>query len=184
MVDFFKALKRKQFIDSIFINDFFTGVGSRKTPKNILELMELIGYTIAVYSDKILVSGGAIGADSAFETGAKEGGGRTKIFYAKDCTKEAQELSKSFLNESHWNNLNDYQRKLMGRNSQQVLGRHLNSRTSFVICWTPEGKSVGGTKIAINLALSKGIPVYNLFFDDVKELFINGLDLSDKYLPF
>ena len=48
---------------------FYTGIGSRKTPKTILKLFT----EVAIYLSKqgyILRSGGAKGADQAFERGA------------------------------------------------------------------------------------------------------------------
>lgn len=48
---------------------FWTGVGSRETPRDILDLMEDIAFKLS--QDKwILRSGGAEGADTAFEIGA------------------------------------------------------------------------------------------------------------------
>lgn len=51
--------------------------------------------------------------------------------------------------------------KLMGRNYRQIVGvKEPNSQ--FVICWTPDGKMVGGTAEAWRIALHFKIPVYNL----------------------
>jgi len=48
---------------------FYTGVGSRKTPLSILKVMRKLGYKLAI-DGWMLRSGGADGADSAFEKGA------------------------------------------------------------------------------------------------------------------
>ncbi len=61
-----------------------------------------------------------------------------------------------------WHNCSDYAKGCHGRNIYQVLGRDLKTQVSFVICWTPEGKEIGGTRTAIVLAKRNKIPVYNL----------------------
>ncbi|MBC7883816.1 MAG: hypothetical protein H7Y37_21205 [Anaerolineae bacterium] len=48
----------------------YTGIGSRKTPANTLKLMQKIGYRLNNLGIR-LRSGGAEGADSAFEAGAR-----------------------------------------------------------------------------------------------------------------
>lgn len=47
----------------------YAGIGSRQTPDDILELMHRIGSTLAI-NGFTLRSGGAVGADTAFEQGA------------------------------------------------------------------------------------------------------------------
>ena len=47
---------------------WYTGVGSRETPSDILEVMESVGYALASQG-WTLRSGGAVGADQAFERG-------------------------------------------------------------------------------------------------------------------
>lgn len=47
---------------------WYTGVGSRETPDNILKLMEDVGFALASQG-WTLRSGGALGADQAFERG-------------------------------------------------------------------------------------------------------------------
>lgn len=49
---------------------FYAGIGSRETPPNILRIMESIAFKLAI-DGWTLRSGGADGADTAFETGAK-----------------------------------------------------------------------------------------------------------------
>jgi len=46
----------------------------------------------------------------------------------------------------------DYAKKLHGRNVKQVLGDDLKTPSDFLLCWTKEGKDVGGTRTAIVLA--------------------------------
>ena len=49
---------------------FYTGIGSRQTPKDILNLIEDVAFKLAS-KGYILRSGAAKGADTAFEDGAK-----------------------------------------------------------------------------------------------------------------
>jgi len=105
----------------------------------------------------VLRSGGAIGADSAFERGA----GRAKeIFYAADATPASVEIASTV--HPAWHRCSDYARKLHGRNVMQVLGRDLKLPSKFVVCWTRDGLPVGGTATAIRLARKFDIPVFNL----------------------
>lgn len=143
---------------------YYTGVGSRKTPPDVLDLMRDIaqhlqreGYTLR--------SGGAQGADSAFEEGA---GIDKNIFYAKDACQVSMEIAAQF--HPAWDRCSDYAKKLHGRNSFQVLGRHLSTPSDFLICWTPDGckrhvdrvYQTGGTGTAISIADAYGVHVYNL----------------------
>lgn len=122
----------------------------------------------------VLRSGGAIGADSAFEQGCDSGRGKKEIFYAsnnkgkivtdKNVWEEAAKLAEGI--HPAWEKCNEYARKLHSRNCFQVMGGDLCSPVSLLICWTKNGKASGGTATAINLALRNNIPVYNLFFDN------------------
>ena len=50
------------------MSKIYTGIGSRNTPKEVLELMKTIGKYLGCLGYE-LRSGGADGADSAFESG-------------------------------------------------------------------------------------------------------------------
>lgn len=52
-------------------------------------------------------------------------------------------------------------RKLQARNSHQVLGLDLETPSEFIVCWTKNGKSSGGTGQAIRIALDYGIPIFD-----------------------
>lgn len=54
----------------------YTGIGSRETPPNVIDIMEDAGYRLARIG-LVLRSGGADGADAAFQRGAQR--------YHKDC---------------------------------------------------------------------------------------------------
>ena len=147
----------------------YTGIGSRDTPPLILEAMEALAGFMAE-QEFTLRSGAAEGADTAFEKGAAEFNGRREIYlpwpsfnghHSKlEPKQEAYTIAEAF--HPNWPKLYTAGRKLMACNVHQVLGTSLQSPSQFVVCWTPKGKNVGSTVLAINLALANNIPVINL----------------------
>jgi len=55
------------------------------------------------------------------------------------------------------------------RNAMQVLGPNLSDPSSVVYAWTPEGREVGGTRIALDYAKERGIPIRNLGIPAVRQ---------------
>lgn len=138
----------------------YAGIGSRETPADVLQLMYELGAWLA-RQGYTLRSGGAEGADSAFEQGALSvAGARAEIFTPMDATPEALRLASEI--HPNWNACTSYARKLHARNCFQVLGRTLDDPVTFVVCWTRGGQPVGGTATAIRLAERNGIPIFNL----------------------
>lgn len=134
----------------------YAGIGSRETPENVLNQM----HAIAVWLQRegfTLRSGGASGADTAFERGA---GVKKQIFRPHHATPAALELASRF--HPAWYRCSEYAQKLHARNGFQVLGSDLVSPSDFVVCWTKDGKASGGTGQAIRIAEHHGIPVFNL----------------------
>lgn len=70
----------------------------------------------------------------------------------------------------NFNRLTQGTLKLHSRNMNQVFGLDLNTMVSATICWTPNGKSIGGTRSAIELSLNNGIPVFNIGSPNHKEV--------------
>lgn len=153
-----------------------TGVGSRQTPPIILALMNKIAMS---FSQKglILRSGGALGADSAFEdywNGTKEiylpwngYNGKKGIVPAIDSR------HKALASGAHpaWDRCSEGAKKMHSRNVCQVLGQDLNTPANLLVCWTKDGGPTGGTGVAIRLAMQHDIPVYNLYNSDaIREL--------------
>lgn len=64
----------------------YCGIGSRKAPKHVLDLMTKIGESFAK-KGLLLRSGGAIGADTAFERGCDAVKGK-KRYIIQRTTKE------------------------------------------------------------------------------------------------
>lgn len=158
---------------------YYTGIGSRQTPFDVLHLMT----KLAMYLDRkecTLRSGGAEGADTAFEQGSSNKeiflpwpGFNNNQSKLNSVCEEAMKIAKSF--HPYWSNLSKGAKKLQGRNVYQVLGKNLKDPSSFVICWTPDGaetkttNKTGGTGQAIRIANYYGVPIYNLANDNTRK---------------
>ena len=153
---------------------YYTGIGSRETPEKTLKFMTVIAEWL-YNRNYVLRSGGADGADSAFEKGA---GNRKEIYLPwkgfnnnlsslYSIPKEAFEIASRI--HPAWEKCTPTVRKLHARNVLQVWGKDLHTFSRFVICWTKEGKYVGGTATAIKLAEKVGIPVFNLAIKSHRE---------------
>lgn len=141
----------------------YAGIGSRETPDHILDLMNSLAIELQSRGFT-LRSGGAAGADTAFERGA---GIRKEIYRPEDASSAALSLAERF--HPNWSRCS-YQAKLLhARNGYQVLGRDLNSPVRGVICWTKDGKASGGTGQAIRIAEYHRIPVFNLRAIEARE---------------
>lgn len=136
-------------------NKYYAGIGSRKTPEYVLKKMKAIAEALEK-KGFILRSGGAEGADSAFESGSKN----NEIFRAEDATNEALNLTSRY--HPNWNACSEYTKKLHARNAMIILGKNLNSPVEFVWCWTKNGKGGGGTGQALRIAEDYGIKIYDL----------------------
>lgn len=148
---------------------FFAGVGARKTPPHILELMEGVG-ELAGADGWGLRSGGAEGADTAFHNGIRRAVASSEIFLAKprhdlpEGIVGVHDVHERLVTRFHPAPaaLSEYAFKLMARNSCQVFGMDFTNPSSAVCCWTPEGRGEGGTGQAIRIAKAAGIPVLDL----------------------
>lgn len=166
----------------------YTGVGSRETPKDVLKLMFDLAFKLS-QEGWVLRSGGAEGADTAFEDGAiyslaehspeiylpwygynnlysTEG-----LLFPKfwDNWREAEIIA----SEIHpaWDKLSEGAKALHTRNCYQVLGKDLSTPSKFLICWAKEtkgGEISGGTRTAVVLAQQHNIPVFNLWHNDIQ----------------
>lgn len=145
----------------------YAGIGSRQTPAHICEKMTDVAVTLKT-AGFILRSGGADGADIAFEAGA---GDAKEIFYPSAGGSHfwrALEIAEFY--HPAWERCGHNARLLHTRNVYQVLGPDLVSFSEFVICWTKDGGATGGTGQAIRIARAFGIPVINMFFDDWRKV--------------
>ena len=159
------------------MNNIYAGIGSRDTPPQILQLMTRLAGAME-QQGWLLRSGGARGADAAFEAGVANPAHRA-IFLPDNYFNgrragpggyyNAQALpgwaaALETVNQYHPapERLSPFARALMARNAMQVLGPNLDRPANLVVAWTPGGAMKGGTSQAIRMAQDYGIPVRNL----------------------
>lgn len=160
-----------------------TGIGTRKINKPAFDMLLKIARRMAK-NGWILRSGGAVGADTAWEMGW-EGFDTKEIFLSSgnsldiaknaacgrtssygDIWVEAEDIASKL--HPRWENLSVDAQALHTRNVFQVLGLDLRTKSDVVAAYAPPfGASVkGGTATAYNLARAKGIPTFNLWTID------------------
>jgi hypothetical protein len=169
-----------------FVMQYYAGIGSRETPDFILDHMSSIAQ---VLGDRgwTLRSGGADGADSAFEQGARASSTEPHIFLpwrgfndrTESYRSEPETWTLPIAAEHHpaWDKLNRGGRQLHCRNVHQVLGLRDEPHSSFILCWTPEAKGGGGTGQAIRIAQAYNVPVFDLADRAVCDRVREGLGL-------
>lgn len=138
----------------------YTGVGSRSTPQ--AEQEALFAIAVRLYKAGFtLRSGGAKGADRAFERGAGE---HKIIFKAKRVPRWAYDEARKHIppNRPPFDLMDAHTKALLARDMQQVLGPDGDSPSQFLVCWTPAGLDDGGTGYAMRCAVAHGVDVYNL----------------------
>ncbi len=148
----------------------YAGIGSRVTPEPILQIMTDLGEQLA-RKGLTLRSGGAHGADAAFETGCDKAHGRKEIFVPWNNFNDRAMLyplpQRAFVIAEHfhpaWQHCSGGAKKLHARNCLQVLGPDLDTPSDFIVCWT---KQSGGTQQALRIAKAYDIPVFNLIEPD------------------
>lgn len=147
---------------------YYTGIGSRETPREILDLMEDIAFKLA-HLGYILRSGCAGGADTAFQNGAMQYVWETTPAISdlptlgqlyipwdrftkvdsdyKDWYKVLDRMSKKseayqLASETHpaWDKCSVGAKALHARNTFQVLGSTLDNPSSFLICYAKVDK--------------------------------------------
>lgn len=172
---------------------FYAGIGSRKTPPEIAQLMTNIARHLAS-TGWTLRSGGAIGADTAFFDGS---GQKHEIFCVDSYITENNFVyDPDYIPQFAHDSVDIYHpvpsalkkngRNLMARNCLQILGLDGVTPVDFVVCWTPDACkhhedrtiSTGGTGQAISIADTRLIPVFNLAnqndLAEFKEMVLNS----------
>ncbi len=160
-----------------------TGIGSRKTPQEFLELFEELGQE-ARERDWWIRSGHADGADYAFELGATTrcivylpwvGFNKEKPLLGNAVAHPLKDevLEIVYKHEEYAKKLSDPIKLIKSRNVYQVLGMDLQSPSNVVVCWTEEGEVISGTGLAIKIAMDHGIPIVNVGDYDTKKNFNN-----------
>ena len=152
----------------------YAGVGARRTPEPVLAVMRRMAWYLAEKGWH-LNTGGADGADTAFVEGSPA---LCTVFLpwegyngwtGPECvtyTEASLDLFSSIAADHHpaWERCSSTVRKLHARNVAVVFGVRASGITPSraVVCWTEDGRVTGGTGLAIRLAESAGIPVFNL----------------------
>lgn len=162
---------------------YYTGVGSRETPKEICELITKVAAKLANLG-WIVRTGGAQGADEAFLAGC---GGRTENFVPwYGFGSYGGKIPNLDRNWDYLQNIDDinpliYKRttrelskykgfwKLQARNVSQVLGLDLDNPSKFCILYAPTTPTgvTGGTNTAYQVAIQSGVSCFNLFDREV-----------------
>jgi hypothetical protein len=166
-----------------FVMNYYTGVGSRETPAEVLNLM----YDLAAKlggRGYILRSGGADGADKAFEDGCCKVDADMEIYlpwsgfndhvhnpekgyFLPDLYEGGEAFKIASGVHPAWDKLTQGAKRLHSRNVFQVLGHDLDTPSKFLVCYAkPVGDSVsGGTRTAVELAKKWNVPVVNLYHE-------------------
>ncbi len=156
---------------------YYAGIGSRETPPGVKPMIHEVSSFLSKMGF-ILRSGGAPGADTMFEEaceGEKEiylpwkgfNRNESELFMdviSPELVLKSKEIAKKF--HPNWNALTEASKKLMCRNTFQILGKDLNTPASFVVCWTQGGTINGGTGQAMRIAKDLKIPIFNLYHKD------------------
>ena len=164
----------------------YVGIGSRNTPVVIQAFMRFLGYKLA-REGWTLRSGGAPGADSAFEEGCDIAQGTKEIFLPWPgfngkvssfdlVIEEDFEIAEKY--HPNWKRCSPAAKKLHARNVRQILGKNPAQKPvlpAFVVCWTKNGKDVGGTSQALRIARDHNVPIFNIGY--------KGLDVSSDWTP-
>ncbi len=164
---------------------YYAGIGSRETPEEFMEIMKKIATKLEA-AGWVLNSGAAKGSDEAFESGVKNAKNKqiflpwkyfnknTSSLYDLENFIDAENIAREY--HPYYDNIKKQgAKKLMTRNSYQVLGRDLKTPVKFVICYTDDGceshetrnQNTGGTGQAISIATANNIPVFNLSNEEI-----------------
>ena len=151
----------------------YTGIGSRRTPEAFLKTFTAMAEILGL-EGLTLRSGGACGADQAFEQGAINVGGDREIYlpfegFQSETRSGNFNFDFPFPSEAafamgekyhpRWHSLSVKGQAYHARNCHQVLGWDLETPTSVVICWTAYAKGHGGTGQALRIAKDYDISI-------------------------
>lgn len=169
----------------------YAGIGSQKTPTHIQSIMRNIGAHLAAHG-WTLRSGGANGADTAFEVGVDDylstqrnyGGAhyqqQKEIYlpwagfnnnpsqlYPRNIPFSDEEIAISMGHHPAWGKCSPSAKLMHQRNLRQMIGHQSvcgeNVQVSkFVVCWTEGGQMKGGTSQALRIAKALNVPIFNL----------------------
>ena len=152
--------------------EYYAGIGSRETPEACLRMMTKIGRA-CVKKGLILRSGGARGADKAFEKGCTIENGSKQIWNPRseeiDFHGWAVDKAREVCWEYPLDRMKPFTKSLIVRNMYQIFGDDPNELkpVKFVVFYCNgdplmQGKISGGTRYAVRAAHLQNIPIFNL----------------------
>jgi hypothetical protein len=161
----------------------YAGIGGRTTPPEVCEEFTRIAYRL-MQLGYTLRSGGANGADAAFEAGTGKyvpqeiwlpwegfNNNDSLLILENPIPQSVIAIAEEIYD--RWDSANEAVRKLHARNVYQILGHDLHTPVDFVVCWTDRPNTdTGGTQFGMHLAQQWGIMVYNFYKEDEKQLFL------------
>lgn len=173
-------------------------IWARDTPEDILQIMEEL-WSLLVLNDFEIASWNAVWADEYFAKGwNKVDSSKVTLYvpwynlnkhlvvewnkvidYNSIITNEKREEIDWYLSQVHrnWSKVKDYVRLLHRRNYWII------ENSLCVICYTVDWTDRGGTWIWIRLAKLFWIPVFNLFYENEKDSFLQYINnLKNKCL--
>ena len=155
----------------------YAGIGARETPPAVLDLMTRLARQMEL-DGWLLRSGGARGADAAFEAGVQDPSKRAIYLpgasfnqrnagpggYVDSTRLPGWEQALATVEQYHPapERLSPFARNLMARNAMQVMGPSMDRPADLIVAYTPGGAVVGGTGQALRMAGEIGIPIRNL----------------------
>ena len=149
----------------------YSGIGSRSTPPEVLEQMTAIATQLESLGFS-LRTGGALGADTAFLNGIQTNPEAVELYLPWQGYNDyesphhhvpIESIHLASMHHPNWSVCKDSVRKLHGRNCNIILGPDVRQPTEslFVICYTEGAKAKGGTGLAISVADSALIPIFD-----------------------
>lgn len=161
----------------------YAGVGSRRAPPEVLQLIEAIAGARA-REGWTLRTGGSPGCDQAFLRGALAARGAVELYLpwrgfaraawrggaAVAVSPQPSPLAHALAAELHprWEELPAREHALLARDCEEVLGADLSAPAAELLCWTADGSLDGAglfedrTGQALRVARRAGVPVINL----------------------
>ena len=159
------------------MSKIYAGIGARATPPEVLEIMRALASRMEI-DDWKLRSGGAKGADSAFEAGIANTANKSIYLPGRSFNQRSAGMPGVYdsTRQPGWQEalqtvaeyhpapgqLSPFARNLMARNAMQVMGPRMDAPADLVVAYTPGGRITGGTGQALRMAGDIGIPVRNL----------------------
>ena len=149
----------------------YAGIGSREVSQDMFRFLSSIGMKMAT-NEHTLRSGGAIGSDTAFETGHLQVTKHNiEIFrpddisvvkYLEIANSNKMSLLYNACFEYPFDAMKYWTQQLLMRNLLTIIGHNLSTYVDGVICYTRDGQEIGGTRYAIRIAKQLNIPVLNV----------------------